>query len=419
MLYAILQPFKIEKLHSDNGAAFRNLGFLQIMSALGITVINSSSLSPRGRGSVEKRVYVVKKLLQKMLATRPTLSWKYLPFLVSKALNNSVSPKTGFRPAEMVLGAEAAGTTFLDLMNLGPPHYSVKSNKLYIEQLSAEFKLMTEVATRKIMELRLVQNERVNKNRVERNFKINDIVFTLDRTYIEGNPRVLRTTLNPSPYVVIRPLFKSTLVMRIADRFTSLYNNDDLKLFQGNSPLFQNLPPEVLRALLYKFSDLMEQEFSVITKFDPLRVPNAIELFVPDVPKEQTKADDETINLFGDPTEENLESDILNKVQTGPTLPLDEIVPEEPENSKERIVPLEEQEFQDIQDEDDLEDDLDELLYPKGEVSNNKDVSPDLNEVNESDNEEPSDDEEEPGMRLRSGKIKEEPAQKTVRFRNT
>jgi hypothetical protein len=419
MLYAILQPFKIEKLHSDNGAAFRNLGFLQIMSALGITVINSSSLSPRGRGSVEKRVYVVKKLLQKMLATRPTLSWKYLPFLVSKALNNSVSPKTGFRPAEMVLGAEAAGTTFLDLMNLGPPHYSVKSNKLYIEQLSAEFKLMTEVATRKIMELRLVQNERVNKNRVERNFKINDIVFTLDRTYIEGNPRVLRTTLNPSPYVVIRPLFKSTLVMRIADRFTSLYNNDDLKLFQGNSPLFQNLPPEVLRALLYKFSDLMEQEFSVITKFDPLRVPNAIELFVPDVPKEQTKADDETINLFGDPTEENLESDILNKVQTGPTLPLDEIVPEEPENSKERIVPLEEQEFQDIQDEDDLEDDLDELLYPKGEVSNSKDVSPDLNEVNESDDEEPSDDEEEPGMRLRSGKIKEEPAQKTVRFRNT
>ena len=207
--------------------------------------------------------------------------------------------------------------------------------------------------------------------------------------------------------------------MRIADRFTSLYNNDDLKLFQGNSPLFQNLPPEVLRALLYKFSDLMEQEFSVITKFDPLRVPNAIELFVPDVPKEQTKADDETINLFGDPTEENLESDILNKVQTGPTLPLDEIVPEEPENSKERIVPLEEQEFQDIQDEDDLEDDLDELLYPKGEVSNSKDVSPDLNEVNESDDEEPSDGEEEPGMRLRSGKIKEEPAQKTVRFRNT
>jgi hypothetical protein len=74
-------------------------------------------------------------------------------------------------------------------------------------------------------------------------------VDVLDRTMVEGNPRVLKTTLNPSPYVVLRPLFKSTLVMRIADRFTSLYNNDDLKLFQGNSPLFQNLPKEVLRYL--------------------------------------------------------------------------------------------------------------------------------------------------------------------------
>ena len=160
-----------------------------------------------------------------MLATRPTLSWKFLPFLISKALTNSISPKTGFRPAEMVLGAEAAGTSFLDLMSLAPPHYSVRSHKLYIEQLSAEFKLMTEVATKKLTELRIVQNERVNKNRVARNFKINDIVFVLDRTYTAGNPRVLRTTLSPSPYVVLRPLFKSTLVMRIADRFTSLYNN--------------------------------------------------------------------------------------------------------------------------------------------------------------------------------------------------
>jgi hypothetical protein len=274
------------------------MGFLEIMSALGITVINSASLSPRGRGTVEKRVYVVKKMLQKMLATRPTLSWKYLPVLVSKALNNSVSPKTGFRPAEMVLGAEAAGITFLDLVDLGPPHYSVKSNKLYIEQISAEFRLMTEVATKKLTELRLIQNERVNKNRVERTFKINDIVFTLDRTYVEGNPRVLRTTLNPSPYVVLRPLFKSSLVMRIADRFTSLYNNDDLKLFQGNSPLFQELPPEVLRALLYKFSELMEHDFSAITKSDPLRIPNAVELFVPDTPKEKLKTDEETIDLF-------------------------------------------------------------------------------------------------------------------------
>ena len=404
MLYAVLQPFKIEILHTDNGAAFRSNGWMQIMSALGITVVNSASLSPRGRGAVEKKVYVVKKMLQKMLATRPTLSWQYLPFLVSKAINNTVSPKTGYRPAEMVLGAEAAGATFLDLSTLGPPHYAVKSNKLYIEQLSAEFKTMTEVATKKLMELRIVQNERVNKNRVERSFKINDIVFVLDRTYVEGNPRVLRTTLSPSPYVVLRPLFKSTLVMRIADRFTSLYNNDDLKLFHGNSPLFQQLPKEVLRALLHKFTDLMEQDFSSITKNDPLSVPSSVELFEPDVPQEQ-KADEDQINLFGQ------DSDNIFEPNPDP-----ELTPtsEEAQNKGEvkvRAVPLNEQEFLDLPDDDGLEDDIEELLEQNGEPT--EQVEDDVTSNSE---DEGLDEETEQGMKLRYGRVKNA-TPKTVRFR--
>jgi len=349
-----------------------------------------------------------------MLATRPTLSWKYLPFLVSKALNNSVSPKTGFRPAEMVLGAEAAGASFLDLTTLAPPHFSVKSHKLYIEQLSAEFKLMTEVATKRLVELRLQQNERVNKNRIEKLFKPNDIVFVLDRTYIEGNPRVLRTTLNPSPYVVLRPLFKTSLVMRIADRYTTLYNNDDLKLFQGNSPLFQTLPPEVLKALLYKFSDLMEHEFNTITKFDPLRVPEGVELFVPDVPKEQANTNDGTINLFGDKPEDILGADYLRTI--GDKQPAPSGVDEEqinPSTNKEQPAPLQEQDFQDLPEDDDgLDDDLEELLQSKDTAQGtNNDES-----LSEESEQEQSEDEEQ-GMKLRSGARKPEGTSKTVRFR--
>ena len=385
MLYAILQPFKIEVIHSDNGPAFRSLGFLEIMSALGITVINSSSLSPRGRGAVEKKVYVVKKLLQKMLATRPTLSWKYLPFLVSKALNNAISPKTGFKPAEMVLGAEAAGNSFLDLSKMAPPHYSVKSNKLHMEQLSKEFKTLTEIATKNITELRIVQNERVNKNRVERTFKINDIVFVLDRTYVEGNPRVLRTTLNPSPYVVLKPLFKSSLVMRIADRFTSLYNNEDMKLFQGNSPLFQNLPPPVLRALLYKFADFMESEFTAITKLDSLKIPNSIVLFNSDFSEEQKPSTDNNIDLF-------------SEVNT----PLNEVnvpTPNSQDENQQNDVPLEEQDFDDFPENDELEKDIEELVSSEQKVRPNQSDQPDDQSEDESED-------DEPGMRLRSGNIK-------------
>jgi hypothetical protein len=321
----------------------------------------------------------------------------------------------------MVLGAEAAGATFLDLMNLGPPHYSVKSDKLYIEQLSAEFKLMTEVATRKLTELRIIQNERVNKNRVDRTFKINDIVFVLDRTYVEGNPRVLRTTLNPSPYVVIRPLFKSSLVMRIADRFMSLYSNEDLKLFQGNSPLFQALPPEVLRSLLYKFSDLMEHEFSTITKHDPLRVPQSVELFVPDVPKEQEKTDDDSIDLFWNTPDEELGAENRKNDQQGPMPPVNDDIPVGPSENKAKPVPLEEQEFQELPEDDDLDEDIEELLQQNGESRNTdaNDNTPPMNEGNISSNDDTSDNEDEPGMRLRSGKLKLEPSYKTVRFRES
>ena len=387
LLYAVLQPFKIEVLHSDNGAAFRSQGWLEVMSALGIKVINSASLSPRGRGSVEKRVHIVKKLMQKMLATRPDLSWQYLPFLVSKALNNSVSPKTGFRPAEMVLGADSAGNAFLDLSKLGPPHYSVKSSKLHIEQLSNEFKRMSEEATRKLMELRINQNERVNKNRINKSFKVHDIVFILDRTYVEGNPRVLRTVINPSPYVVLRPLFKSSLVMRIADRFTTFYNNDDMKLFAGDSPLFQNLPPEVLRALLYKFQDFMDPEFEAITKNDKLEIPKSIQLFDSNDQRENTSTKEP--DLFGDVIDEIDISDPINESKT------DKIV---------NAVPLEEQLYPDFPDDEELEDDIEDLL---------KDDN--INKAQLTDDDESSDDDmipDDQGMRLRSGNL----SQRKVRF---
>jgi hypothetical protein len=314
----------------------------------------------------------------------------------------------------MVLGVEAAGNSFLDLTTLGPPHFSVKSHKLYIEQLSAEFKIMTEVATKKLVELRMQQNERVNKNRIEKVFKPNDIVFVLDRTYIEGNPRVLRTTLNPSPYVVLRPLFKTSLVMRIADRYTTLYNNEDLKLFQGNSPLFQTLPPEVLKALLYKFGDLMENEFNTITKFDPLRVPDAVQLFEPDVPKEQANTNDGTINLFGDKPEDTLRSEYLKTLgdKRMPVENNEEGVSTEQDG--EQPTPPQEQDFQDLPDDDDgLDDDIEELLQNKStEQGTNNDES--LSE----DSEEQSEDEEQ-GMKLRSGNRKPEGTTKTVRFRNS
>ena len=55
------------------------------------------------------------------------------------------------------------------------------------------------------------------------------------------------TKLQPSPYIVVRPLWTTTLVKRLADGFTTLYSNNDLKKYNGGSPLFSDLPVEISR----------------------------------------------------------------------------------------------------------------------------------------------------------------------------
>jgi hypothetical protein len=75
------------------------------MASLNIQIIASAALHPQGRGSIEKQIGVIKQMFKKMLATRKTLNWEYLPYLVAKIINNNVSPKTGFKPSQMVFGA--------------------------------------------------------------------------------------------------------------------------------------------------------------------------------------------------------------------------------------------------------------------------------------------------------------------------
>jgi hypothetical protein len=78
---------------------------------------------------------------------------------------------------------------------------------------------------------------------------------------------------------------------------------------------------------------------------------------------------------------------------------------------------VEEQEFQDMPEED-LEDDIEELLQQNGETKSGKLLEPDFSSKSDSESESESADDEEPGMKLRSGKLKTEPTLKTVRFRS-
>ena len=208
---------------SDLGSAFRSLNWLKELNALNIRVAETARFHPAGRGRVERMVGTIKTLLRKMLATNATLSWDLLPFVISKVLNNTVSPKTKVKPVELVLGSDGVGKGFLDLDNfVPPPHFFVRSEAQQIKEKSKEIKELTDFVKNEIAMLNVKNTEKLNKNRVNKEFKIGDIVFLVAKNTVPGAPRVLQTKLSPSPWVVVRPLFTTTLLKRVVDGRVSL-----------------------------------------------------------------------------------------------------------------------------------------------------------------------------------------------------
>ena len=130
--------------------------------------------------------------------------------------------------------------------------------------------------------MKLANNEKINEKRVTKTFLPGDIVFVVDNAKIVGNSRTLKTKLSPSPYVVIKSLWTTTIVRRIADSFTTLYHNSIIKKYDHTSPYFATLPAEVTHVLLHKFSDFLDKDFNVITLHDPLERNLGIKLFNPE-----------------------------------------------------------------------------------------------------------------------------------------
>ena len=115
------------------------------------------------------------------------------------ALNTTVSPRTGFKPSVMVGGSEQAGLTFMDIEGIAPLHYMVKNEKMHVEQLHKDLQKSLTMARDKLQEVQAIRNEKLNANKVKREFKENDYVFVKDRARIPGSTRPLKTKLQCTP----------------------------------------------------------------------------------------------------------------------------------------------------------------------------------------------------------------------------
>ena len=279
-MYSIFQNFNVKRVHSDNGPAFRNKDWLKLMAALNIKIINSSANNPQARGKAERAVQLVKTTLKKILATASsgTLNWEYLPIIVSKVVNQSITPRTGFRPVEMIFGKGPLADSFLDLPPLFPTHHLVKDKKREIEILTSDIMEMSKVAKQSLEEISKNSKREINKNRTDKSekFQKGDIVYALDRYNLQGNSRPLKTTFFPSPFVIIETFYTTCLIERLADKFRTLISNNDIKKFKNNSEIVKNLPNEIQKTLLGDFKDIIEDDIAEIAKIDPMSVPPGI-----------------------------------------------------------------------------------------------------------------------------------------------
>jgi len=124
----------------------------------------------------------------------------------------------------------------------------------------------------------MLQHEKLNKNKVTRDFKENYYVFVKDRAIIPGSSRPFKTKLQSTPYIVLSVRHTSSVVKRLSDGFTAMYSNNDLKKYDGGSQYFKDLPREVQELLIHKFQDLLADDLTTIARFDPLGVPDALPL---------------------------------------------------------------------------------------------------------------------------------------------
>jgi hypothetical protein len=218
--------------------------------------------------------------MKKTLATASSgsLNWEYIPIIVSKVVNQSITPRTGFRPVEMIFGRGPLSDSFLDLPPLYPTHHLVKDSKEEIEKLTNDLFHMAEIARKTLEESKIETNKVLNKNRLDKsqNFEKGDIVYALDRYNLPGNSRPLKTTFFPSPYIIIETFYTTSLIERLADKFRTLISNNDIKKFKGNPEVVKDLPDEIKTSLLGDFKDLIEDDILKIAKIDPLSIPPGI-----------------------------------------------------------------------------------------------------------------------------------------------
>ena len=250
LIYGVLQHFNVKLLFTDNAKCFNDKQFIALLATLGIRKLQLSALNPQGKGFAESRVKIAKNLLKKLVVSQPDYNWGGLTYLVSKIINNTVSPRTGYSPNDLIYGPELENSSKSFFYNEMPKLHPLISNQAdQISDRRDQLKLIIENTRKQLFEERSKTTEKVNKFKTNRDFKRDDIVLVLDKYSTPGHTRPLKTIYHPSPHIILTTYPVSCKVKRLSDGFITVYHNDFLKKYSKMDNSFLQPPQPVLHGL--------------------------------------------------------------------------------------------------------------------------------------------------------------------------
>ena len=200
---------------------------------MNITKLTLSALNPQGKGLIESKVKIVKQILKKMLVSQNDYNWECIPYLISRIINTSKSNKTSIAPYEFIYGPDSENSMQpFSSGQIVKLHPLVQSQKSFIDKYRTDLNKIISDTRDHLNDLKIKQNEIANKNRINKQFAKNDIVFCVDNSYVPGSSRPLKSKFSESPWVIMSVYPTTCLIRRLSDSFTQIYSKNLIKKIQ-------------------------------------------------------------------------------------------------------------------------------------------------------------------------------------------
>ena len=316
-LTSIYQTFAPKILLTDNGTVFINKQNLRLLASLGVSCPKTSAFSPRSKGIAESAVRIIKTALKKFnVENGQNRSWVYLCVLITRLYNTTPIAKTRVPPFKFIFPQSHITESILDTLQTPvKPHPLISDEADDVRAMNEAFIEMTQQTKKFITANKQAMLDSRNKNRISRELKEGDLVFTIDRAIPPpGVNKALAPRYSHVPYKVVKVLHTTCLITRLSDTATFQFNKGDLKKIIPHSSEFNDLP-EIVRNIVAKEGTTIEAED--IADMIPLSNFNIPDGAIP-VPDDDNAHPIEPVegDLFGDimseqisPTEEGEEEE--------------------------------------------------------------------------------------------------------------